>query len=109
MTKPAPSGGKQGTAEVPYVCAVAVGYVTRMNPSFPFDPALHDPGSSSARGRCSWHDTSGAGTSESTPGDCQGEAVVSFRDGQGQWQSGCQLALEELVSRHEIQPLGQGA
>ena len=38
-----------------------------------------------------------------------GEAVVSFEDQDAQWQSGCRTALEELVERGEIEPLGQGA
>jgi hypothetical protein len=33
---------------------------------------------------------------------------VSFQDDQGRWQSGCQRALEDLVERHAIEPLGQG-
>jgi hypothetical protein len=75
-----------------------------MNPSFPYDPDLHLPGSVAGRGRCSWHETGGAA------GDaCDGEPVVSFQDPQGSWQSGCQSALEDLVTREEIEPLGQGA
>jgi len=35
--------------------------------------------------------------------------VVSFQDRHGEWQSGCARALEELVERGEIEPLGQGA
>jgi len=35
--------------------------------------------------------------------------VVSFEDGDGGWQAGCRLALEQLVERDEIEPLGQGA
>ena len=38
-----------------------------------------------------------------------GEAVVSFKDKHDRWQSGCSLALEQLVERGKIQPLGQGA
>jgi hypothetical protein len=34
---------------------------------------------------------------------------VSYRDADDRWQSGCALALEELVERGEIAPLGQGA
>jgi hypothetical protein len=75
-----------------------------MNQSYPFNPELHRPGSVAARGRCSWHGAEG--TAEA---GCAGEAVVSFEDGHGHWQSGCQRALEELVAREEIQPLGQGA
>jgi hypothetical protein len=75
-----------------------------MSPSYPFDPALHRPGSVAARGGCSWHGAEGAAEA-----GCAGEPVVSFEDGRGQWQSGCQRALEELVSRQKIQPLGQGA
>ncbi len=73
-------------------------------PSRPFDPDLHEPGSAAARGRCSWHgDASG-----SAPG-AEEEAVVSFQDEDGEWRAGCQRALEELVEREEIEPLGQGA
>jgi hypothetical protein len=75
-----------------------------MNPSFPFDPDLHRPGSVAALGRCSWHGAEG----EVEQG-CEGDAVVSFQDRNGAWQSGCQRALEDLVTREEIQPLGQGA
>jgi hypothetical protein len=74
-----------------------------MNPSHAYDPELHEPGSVAAQGRCSHHadDTAAAG--------CSGEAVVSFQDRDGQWQSGCSVALEQLVERDEIEPLGQGA
>jgi hypothetical protein len=75
-----------------------------MNPSYPFDPELHQPGSTAAGGRCSWHGTEGTVETE-----CEGEAVVSFQDPQGTWQSGCQRALEELVNRGQIEPLGQSA
>ncbi len=73
-----------------------------MNPSHVYDAELHEPGSAAAAGRCSHH----AGSGEDA---CAGEAVVSFQDSNGEWQSGCRLALEELVERGEIQPLGQGA
>lgn len=75
-----------------------------MNPSYPYDPELHEPGSVAAQGRCSQH-----GTGSDERGDCTGEAVVSFQDRHGRWQSGCSLALEQLVERGEIEPLGQGA
>ncbi|GAA5119373.1 hypothetical protein GCM10023339_33060 [Alloalcanivorax gelatiniphagus] len=72
-----------------------------MRTSQTFDPEIHEPGSPGAEGRCSHHD----------PGaeECSGEAVVSFRDAEDQWQSGCRVALEELVRKGEIEPLGQGA
>jgi hypothetical protein len=73
-----------------------------MFPSYPFDPELHEANSVAASGRCSQHDGASGGS-------CAGEAVVSFQDAQGTWQSGCSLALEELVERGEIAPLGQGA
>jgi hypothetical protein len=38
-----------------------------------------------------------------------GEAVVSYQGADDRWQSGCSLALEQLVERGEIAPLGQGA
>jgi hypothetical protein len=75
-----------------------------MNQSVSFDPDLHHPDSVAGRGRCSWHGAEG----EEEAG-CQSEPVVSFQDRHGRWQSGCQRALEDLVSRGEIQPLGQGA
>ncbi|HYH35218.1 MAG TPA: hypothetical protein VD814_08735 [Nocardioides sp.] len=75
-----------------------------MNPSFPHDPDLHEPGTPGARGECSVHDAEGA-----RQGACAGGAVVSFKDEQGDWQSGCSVALEQLVERGDIEPLGQGA
>ena len=75
-----------------------------MNPSYPFDPDLHEAGTEAAEGRCSYHARSGA-----EQGACAGEAVVSYEDADGNWQSGCSLALERLVEREEIEPLGQGA
>lgn len=74
-----------------------------MNPSVVYDPELHETGSIAARGQCSHH-------TEAERGErCGGEAVVSFRDRDGRWQSGCSLALEDLVESGEIEPLGQGA
>jgi hypothetical protein len=75
-----------------------------VNPSYPFDPDRHRPGTVAAQGRCSWHGGGGA-----TETGCAGEPVVSFQDTGGQWQSGCQRALEDLVEREDIEPLGQGA
>ena len=72
-----------------------------MNESHPHDPDLHEEGSVAASGRCSHHDSG----SEA----CTGEAVISFQDRDGVWQSGCSAALEQLVERGEITPLGQGA
>lgn len=74
-----------------------------MNHSQAFDPELHDAGSPAAQGQCSHH-LGGPQT-----GQCAGEAVVSFQDGDGRWQSGCSLALEQLVEKGEIEPFGQGA
>jgi hypothetical protein len=73
-----------------------------MHPSQTYDPELHEAGSDAAEGRCSHH-------AASRDGQCSGEAVVSFEDEDGRWQSGCRLALEELVERGDIEPLGQGA
>lgn len=74
-----------------------------MHTSHVFDPELHDDGSPASRGRCSFH------TTDDDQGDrCSGEAVVSFQDQNGRWQSGCSLALRQLVDRGEIEPLGQG-
>ena len=75
-----------------------------MNPSQVYDPDLHKAGSAAARGRCSHHEADGPAT-----GRCEGAAVVSFQDGEGRWQSGCALALQELVENGTIEPLGQGA
>lgn len=75
-----------------------------MNPSHAFDPDLHEPGSAAAAGRCSYHAEGGG-----DPGRCTGEAVVSFQADSGRWESGCASALEELVERGDIEPLGQGA
>jgi hypothetical protein len=80
------------------------GYKSDVNPSYPFDPDLHRPGSVAARGRCSWHGAEGAAED-----GCADEPVVSFQDDRGDWQSGCERVLEDLVAREEIQPLGQGA
>jgi hypothetical protein len=75
-----------------------------VNPSYPFDPELHEPGSAAARGLCSYH---AAGTAEQ--GSCSGQPVVSYQDRDERWQSGCSVALERLVENGDIQPLGQGA
>ena len=75
-----------------------------MRPSQTFDPSLHPSGSPAAEGRCSHH-ARGDGTSSR----CAGEAVVSFEDRDGHWQSGCRTALEELVRSGDVEPLGQGA
>ena len=82
----------------------SVGYGATMNPSFPYDPDLHDRSSVAGRGGCSWHGVEGT-----VERGCAGDPVVSFQDRHGDWQSGCQRALEDLVGREEIQPLGQGA
>ena len=71
-----------------------------MHPSYPYDQDLHVAGSPAAEGRCSHH---------AEGDDCAGEAVVSFEGADGHWQAGCALALEQLVDRGEIEPLGQGA
>lgn len=73
-----------------------------MNPSKVYDPTLHDADPAAAQGACSHH----ADGSEST---CTVDAVVSFQDVDGRWQSGCSAALAELVEQGEIEPLGQGA
>lgn len=81
-----------------------------MNPSYAFNRDLHEQGTSAAAGRCSYHAPDGpdgpAGPDAST---CTGEAVVSYQDRDGRWQAGCSTALEQLVEREEIEPLGQGA
>lgn len=74
-----------------------------MNLSQVFDADLHEAGSAAAQGRCSHHAPGAEGG-----GSCAGEAVVSFQDRDGRWQSGCSLALEQLVEQGEIEPLGQG-
>jgi hypothetical protein len=75
-----------------------------VNPSYPFDPELHEPGSTAAHGVCSYHAESAAGE-----GSCSGQPVVSYRDSEDRWQSGCSTALERLVDNGDIAPLGQGA
>jgi hypothetical protein len=75
-----------------------------MNLSQTYDPQLHEAGSRAARGLCSHH-----GRDAEEAGPCAGEAVVSFQDRDGRWQSGCSRALEQLVEKGEIEPLGQGA
>ena len=75
-----------------------------MSDSYPFDPDLHAEGSTAAQGYCSQH---GPGSADRE--SCTGEPVVSFKDRHGRWQSGCSAALEQLVHRGEITPLGQGA
>lgn len=75
-----------------------------MNDSYPYDPDLHAKGSLAAQGYCSQH-----GRDSAERGTCSGEPVVSFKDRNDRWQSGCSLALEQLVERGEIAPLGQGA
>lgn len=75
-----------------------------MNRSYAYDPERHAPGSVAAEGGCSWHGRDGAPDQS-----CGGAAVVSFQDRDGTWQSGCAVALEELVESGEIEPLGQGA
>ena len=72
--------------------------------SHAYDPDLHQAGSPAADGRCSYHQRDGVDAAA-----CTGPAVVSFEGDQGGWESGCSAALEELVERDEIQPLGQGA
>ncbi|MBA2752607.1 MAG: hypothetical protein H0U41_10335 [Actinobacteria bacterium] len=74
-----------------------------MNLSHVFDADLHERGSAAAQGRCSHH-----APAAEAGGACAGEAVVSFEDRDGRWQSGCSLALEQLVEQGEIEPLGQG-
>jgi hypothetical protein len=77
--------------------------VVCVNPTQAYDPSLHRPGTLAASGRCSHHEPDG-------PGDtCTVEAVVSFQDSTGTWQSGCSAALRQLVDAGEIEPLGQGA
>jgi hypothetical protein len=64
-----------------------------MSPSLPYDVRHHRPGTAAAAGHCSWHGTT-----------CSESPVISFQDSHGWWQSGCQRALDELVSRGEISP-----
>jgi hypothetical protein len=71
-----------------------------------YDPALHEAGSPAADGRCSYHQREGRDADRGRA--CAGPAVVSYETDDG-WESGCSVALEELVERGEVQPLGQGA
>jgi len=75
-----------------------------VNESHAYDPDLHEPGSAAASGACSYHRQEGVDAAA-----CAGEAVVSYQGDDGRWHSGCVAALEELVEREEIPPLGQGA
>ena len=75
-----------------------------VNESYPYDASLHPEGSAAAEGHCEYHASEGVDSEA-----CAGEPAVSFKNGDGHWQSGCVLALEELVERGEIAPLGQGA
>jgi hypothetical protein len=81
-----------------------VGSGRGMNQSYPYDPELHEQGTVAAEGGCSYHDGDTAHL-----GSCAGEAMVSFEDAEGRWQSGCTAALEQLVESGAIAPLGQGA
>jgi hypothetical protein len=71
-----------------------------------FDPDLHEPGSTAARGGCSHHEIAG-----DPAGACTGTAVVSFPEpgAEGRWRSGCATALQQLVADGVLEPLGQGA
>src|SRR3954447_10583460 len=75
-----------------------------MNPSYPYDSTLHQAGSVAASGGGSRNGSAGPPAGSGTV-----EAVVSFQDRHGRWQSGCSLALEQLVERGEIKPLSRGA
>ena len=97
-------GGGNSSPRVDRLGTRCCGYCSEMNPSYPFDAALHPERSAAAGGRCSWHGTQGAAETA-----CMGEAVVSFQDEQGTWQAGCQRALEDLVDSGRIEPLGQSA
>lgn len=72
-----------------------------MKRSQTYDPSLHREGGAAAAGGCTFH-------AADDPG-CAREAVVSYEEGGGEWSAGCRTALEELVERGEIEPLGQGA
>jgi hypothetical protein len=74
-----------------------------MSPSHAYDPDLHEPGTPAASGGCSYHQQQG-----DPDGTCTGEAVVSYQTDSG-WESGCATALQQLVDRGEVEPLGQGA
>ena len=89
MSDDAASGGSTGSG---------------LRQSHAYDPDLHDPGSAAADGECSYHRREGGDAAA-----CTGPAVVSYEGDDGGWESGCSAALEELVEREEIQPLGQGA
>ena len=75
-----------------------------MKPSRVYNPDLHEPGTPAADGRCTCHPPG-----RRDEGTCTGDAVVSFQDEAGRWQAGCSAALEQLVERGEIEPLGEGA
>jgi len=75
-----------------------------MKRSYAYSSDLYPPQSPAAAGRCTWHEP---GSRDAAT--CTGEAVVSFQDREDRWQAGCSAALEQLVERGEIEPLGQGA
>jgi len=75
-----------------------------MNQSQTYDPKFHEAGAPASRGQCS-HQARDAEAAAA----CAGEAVISFQDRDGRWQSGCSLALKQLVEKGEIEPLGQDA
>lgn len=75
-----------------------------MKPSYAYSAEFYPPGSAAAAGRCTWHQL---GNDDAAT--CTGEAVVSFQDRDDRWHAGCAAALEQLVERDEIEPLGQGA
>lgn len=56
---------------------------------YPYDAALHAPGTKAARGLCGQH---GEDSCDATP-------VVSFRDHQGHRQAGCDRLRQELQAR----------
>lgn len=65
-----------------------------VNRSLPYDASRHHRDTVAASGRCSQHGKD----------LCSEPPVVSFRDRNGRWQSGCERALTELVFRGEILP-----
>jgi hypothetical protein len=75
-----------------------------VNESRAYDPSLHEEGSTAAAGGCSYHETEGRDGAA-----CTREAVISFQDDAGGWQSGCSAALQQLVRAEQIEPFGQGA
>jgi hypothetical protein len=66
-------------------------------PAKPYDSTFHRLGTFASAGRCSWHGRT-----------CPDAPVISFVDGQGHRQAGCERAHRELVLLGLMAPLVRG-